>query len=69
MPRPAAYDEPELRAVSGAMERGLSPREIAAILYGEAAASRHWHADGWMRAWTRRRIRRARQLRGPVEGS
>lgn len=63
MSRFEASDDPELRAVSDALRRGRSTREIAAILYGEAAVSRHWTAaDGSMRTRTRRRIDKAHRL-------
>ena len=75
MSRFEASDDPELRTVSDALRRGRSTREIAAILYGEAAVSRDWTAaDGSMRTRARRGIDKARRLMedghpGPAQNS
>ena len=73
MSQSAADDEHELQTVFRAARRGMSTREIATILYGEAAVSEQWYADSVMRDRTRRRIHKARQLMqdehsGPVDG-
>ena len=62
MSQPAANDERQLQMVSDAIRRGMTTREIA-VLYGEAAVSGEWSADGPMRIRTRRLVRKARQLK------
>ena len=61
MTQPAANDEYQLRTVSEAIQRGVTTREIATVLYGEAAVIREWHADSVMRVRTRRLVDEARQ--------
>ena len=72
MSQPVANDERELQMVSDAVRRCMTTREIATILYGEAAVSGEWHADTAMRTRTRRLVHKARQLMrdehpGPVD--
>ena len=43
-PNPQRSDERELRTVSDAIQRGMTTREIATILYGEPAVSQQWSA-------------------------
>ena len=62
MSQPAANDERELHIVSDAIRRGLSTREIATSLYGEAAVSGEWSDDTPMRTRTRRLVHKARQI-------
>ena len=62
MSQPAANDERQLQMVSDAVRRGMTTREIATVLYGEAAVTGEWSADGPMRTRTRRLVHRARQL-------
>ncbi len=62
MSQSEANDERELRIVSDAIRRGMTTREIATLLHGEAAVSEQWSVDSAMRTLTRRRIHRARQL-------
>ena len=73
MSQPAANDERELQMVSNAIRRGMTTREIATVLYGEAAVSGEWSADSPMRTRTRRLVHKVRQRMrdehpGPVDG-
>ena len=69
----AADDKRELLEVFRAARPGMTTREIATILYGHEVVSAQWHTDSSMRARTRRRIHKARQLMqdehpGPADG-
>ena len=73
MSQPAANNERELLIVSDAIRRGMTTREIATVLYGEAAVSAEWSDHTPMRTRTRRLVHRARQRMrdehpGPVDG-
>ena len=63
MSQSATDDKRELLEVYRAARRGMITREIATILYGEAAVSEQWYAHSVMRDRTRRRIHNALQLR------
>ena len=72
MSQPAANDEHELRTASEAIQRGMTPPEIATVLYGEPAVFGEWHADSVVRVRTRRLVDKPRQRMldehpGPVD--
>lgn len=54
--------EEELLAVLDGWLTGLSLREVATILYGEARVEEAWCRGGWMRARVRWRLRTALRL-------